>query len=54
MKAAVEAAIDCGYRHVDCAWLYQNETEIGMAIADKIKEGVVSRDELFITSKVIN
>ncbi len=39
---AVRAALEAGYRHLDCAFIYQNEEEIGNAIADSIKEGVVS------------
>lgn len=51
---AVKAAIRMGYRHIDCAEVYQNEKEIGAAIAEVIAEGVVSRDELWITGKVWN
>ena len=52
MKRAVKDAIDLGYRHIDTAFLYGNEEEIGEAIRDKIKDGSVTREDLFITTKV--
>ncbi|MEX1368678.1 MAG: aldo/keto reductase [Nannocystaceae bacterium] len=52
--AAVEEAIRLGYRHIDCAAAYMNEGEIGQAIAKCIAEGLVTRDELWITSKLWN
>ncbi len=51
---AVDFAIRNGYRHIDCASVYLNEPEIGMVISPLIKDGIVSRDELFVTSKVWN
>ncbi|XP_054153871.1 1,5-anhydro-D-fructose reductase-like [Oppia nitens] len=49
---SVRTAIECGYRHFDCALVYRNEEETGRAINDAIKDGLVTREELFIVSKV--
>ncbi len=45
--AATEAALEAGYRHVDTATIYQNEGEVGRALAN----GGVARDDVFVTTK---
>jgi aldehyde reductase len=52
ISRAITDAIDCGYRHIDCAYFYQNQKEIGSAVNKAISDGKVKREELFITSKV--
>ena len=49
---AVRAALDAGYRHVDCAAVYRNEHEVGAAIAGALGDSVLRRDQLFVTSKL--
>lgn len=51
--AAVREAIRAGCRHIDCAYIYGNEPEVGQALADAIAEGV-RREDLWVTSKLWN
>ena len=46
--AAVSAALDAGYRHIDTAAMYDNEREVGEAIGNH----AVPRDDIFLTTKV--
>jgi alcohol dehydrogenase (NADP+) len=54
VAAAVGGAIRCGYRMFDCASVYGNEDLIGNVFKAALDEGVVKREELFVTSKVWN
>lgn len=49
---AVTEAVLAGYRHFDCAAIYGNQVEIGEALTAVISEGLVRREELWITSKL--
>ncbi len=44
----IKVAIELGYTHIDTAWMYQNQTQIGNALHDIN----VQREDLFITSKI--
>ena len=45
-------AIQTGYRLIDTAAAYMNEEAVGKAVARAIADGITTRDELFITTKV--
>ena len=51
---AILEAIKMGYRHIDTAMIYDNEVEVGQAIALAIEMGLCVREELFVTSKLWN
>ena len=51
--AGTKVALEHGYRHIDEAWIYENEEEVGRAINEVLADGTVgSRDELWITTKL--
>ncbi|XP_032686431.1 1,5-anhydro-D-fructose reductase isoform X2 [Odontomachus brunneus] len=54
VENAVKEAINLGYRHIDTAFFYDNEKEIGKAVREKIEDGTVIREDLFITTKLWN
>jgi len=49
---AIATAVDVGYRHLDCAQIYRNEKEIGDGLKKLFADGVVKREDMFITSKL--
>ncbi|KDR21031.1 hypothetical protein L798_04544, partial [Zootermopsis nevadensis] len=54
MKQVVKDAIDAGYRHFDTALFYRNEKEVGAAIRAKIADGTITRNQVFVTTKLWN
>ena len=51
-KASVLTAIRAGYRLIDTAASYTNEDAVGEAVREAIRDGICTREELFITSKM--
>ncbi|MFJ8247548.1 aldo/keto reductase [Peribacillus asahii] len=51
---AVKFAVKHGYRSIDTAAIYENEEGVGQAIREGLDEAGISREELFVTSKVWN
>ncbi|KAK4454493.1 NADP-dependent oxidoreductase domain-containing protein [Podospora aff. communis PSN243] len=52
---AVTKALEVGYRHLDCAWFYNNEEEVGSALQDFLTLNPhVKREDIFICTKVWN
>ncbi|NJN46182.1 MAG: aldo/keto reductase, partial [Candidatus Competibacteraceae bacterium] len=49
---AVKEGLRLGYRHIDCAPAYDNEAEIGRAFSESFQAGIVTRSQLWITSKL--
>ncbi|MEM8565739.1 MAG: aldo/keto reductase [Bacteroidota bacterium] len=54
MEDIIVESIRLGYRHIDCATAYQNEEVVGRAIKKAIGVGLVSREELYVLSKLWN
>ncbi|MCO5612938.1 hypothetical protein L7F22_067211 [Adiantum nelumboides] len=52
IKDAVASAIHVGYRHIDSASLYKSEAAIGEALTEAFRAGILTRDDIFVTSKI--
>lgn len=52
--ASVCKAIECGFRHIDTAALYGNEAEVGDGVRLGLEKTGLSREDIFITTKVWN
>jgi aldehyde reductase len=53
-RTATKAALDAGFRHLDCAERYRNEEQVGEAIRESIRGGSFNRPDLFVTTKLWN
>ncbi|GKZ00463.1 hypothetical protein MPSEU_000998800 [Mayamaea pseudoterrestris] len=52
VRSAIRSALEIGYRRIDTAPVYFNEDAVGDALLEAIQEGIVSRQDLFIVSKL--
>src|ERR1700744_276132 len=53
-RTATRAALDAGYRHLDCAERYNNETQVSEALKACFAAGGVTRSDVFVTTKLWN
>jgi diketogulonate reductase-like aldo/keto reductase len=53
-RIATTAAVEVGFRHLDCAERYRNEAEVGAALKDLLGSGAIRREDLFVTTKLWN
>jgi diketogulonate reductase-like aldo/keto reductase len=53
-KQATRAALEVGFRHLDCAERYRNEEAVGDAIQEAFEAGTLQRKDLFVTTKLWN
>jgi diketogulonate reductase-like aldo/keto reductase len=53
-RNATIAAIEAGFRHLDCAERYRNEDEVGSALKQVFADGTVRREDVFVTTKLWN
>jgi hypothetical protein len=53
-KEATRTALQAGFRHLDCAERYRNESAVGDAMQALFKLGTIRRDDVFVTTKIWN
>ncbi|MEH2379475.1 MAG: aldo/keto reductase [Nostoc sp.] len=53
-KQATKAALETGFRHLDCAERYRNEAVVGEAMQEVFKAGGIRREDVFVTTKLWN
>lgn len=53
-KGAIKVALEVGFRHLDCAELYRTEDVTGEAMKEAFEAGTLTREELFVTTKLWN
>lgn len=53
-EKSVYEALKQGFRHLDCAPDYGNEAQVGKALQNAMKDKIVTRDDVFLTSKLWN
>lgn len=53
-KQATKAALEAGFRHLDCAERYRNEVAVGDALQEAFKARTIQRQDLFVTTKLWN
>ena len=53
-KQATKTALRVGFRHLDCAERYGNEEAVGDAMREAFEEGILQREDLFVTTKLWN
>jgi glycerol 2-dehydrogenase (NADP+) len=52
VKKAVSHAISVGYRHIDCAFVYGNEDEVGEGLKEALASSQIKRSDIFVTTKL--
>jgi diketogulonate reductase-like aldo/keto reductase len=53
LDAALDEALEVGYRHIDTAYVYENENVVGNVLRRWLDSGKLRREDLFIVTKVI-